>query len=200
MNSIEYENNKTNNKIYLIANIYIPIHSPKSSRESKPSLASLRNLDSTFLHNSSESQALVLVLVLMNLSPLRACCAFDRDRWRLALILRASRADMIVFSSASSSEAVSDALVEDLSHGNFRRILDVIDRFLSSRGGCNSSLVGVTLHTTTESSSSSSVTSTKSCELLLCRPRPLRNIGSIAPPPQMVEPSRSSSGRSNDRR
>ena len=175
------------------------MHSPKSSRESKPSLASLWNLDSTFLHNASESQALVLVLLLMNLSPLRASCAFDRDRWRLALILRSSRADMIVFSSTTSSEAVSDALDEDLSHGNFRRILDVIDRFFSSRGGCNSSLVGVTLHMTTESSSSSSVTSTKSCELL-CRPRPLRNIGSISlPPPLMVVESSRSSGWSNDR-
>ena len=168
------------------------MHSPKSSLATKPSFETEWNLASTVLHDSSASQALVLLLLLMNLRPFRACWALDLVRWSLAPILRASRADMTVLSSTciSSSIEMPDALDVDLSHGNFRRILDVTERFLSRRG---SSLVGVTLHTTTESSSSSSVTSTKSCGLLWLKP--LRKIGSIGPPPV----SSRSSGSSKER-
>lgn len=179
------------------------MHSPNSSLPSKPSLASDSNLASTFLHNSS-SQAPLMVLLLINLSPLRACCALDLVRWSLAFILRASRAVILLCSSVSD---VIDAREKDgdLSQGNFRRILDVTEGLLPKTPsdvpavGSSVAVVGVTLQTTMESSSSSSVTSTVSWSLF--RLRSLRNIGSIAPPttPPPERSSWSTSSNSNAR-
>lgn len=177
------------------------MHSPKSSRASKPSLASESNLASTFLHNSSAWEAPLAVLLLMNLRPLSACCALDFVRWSPALILRASRADIVLRSSVSDIDVRE--LDCDFSHGNFRRILDVTERLLARNPSGSTSpfaavVVGVTLQTTMESSSSSSVTSTVSWSSF--RLRSLRNIGSIAPPiPCSPESSSLSSNCSNAR-
>lgn len=150
------------------------MHSPKSSLESRPSLASELNLDSTRFHISSAS--LAPVVLLMNLRPLRARCALDFVRSSFAFSLRASRAEMM--SSSVSDEAMEDV---DLSHENFRRrVREVFDKVLlkiptpegeeevpplaPSLGlEVGVAVVGATLQTTMESFSSSSVTSTRSC-------------------------------------
>lgn len=181
------------------------MHSPKSSLASNPSLASESNRDSTRLHNSLASLDAPVVL-LINLSPLSARCALDLVRWSFALIFLASRAEIVL--SSISDEVVLEDL--DLPHPNFCRILDVADKLLfkipaewtsTPHPGSDVTEVGLglTLQTTMESLSSSSVTSTKSCWLFLLRS--LRNIGNIAPPSSqsLAEPESRSSGKSNVR-
>jgi hypothetical protein len=125
----------------------------------------------------------------------------------LAFNFRASLAEIAL--SSFSDHVVLDDL--DLNHPNFRLILDVADKLLSKIPaaapppgvlGVDITLpFGLTLQTTMESFSSSSVTSTNSSWLFLLRS--FKKIGNIAPPISqslaVSEPSRSSSGKSNVR-
>jgi len=163
------------------------MHSPKSSRASMPSLASKLKRSCTFPHNSS----LASPDLLMNLRPFRALCALDLVRSSFALIFRAFRA--VVTGSSAAATLSTDADDNDRSHGNFLRILDVIERLRATPApsspppllddgealGAEYAAAGVTLQRRTASFSSSSVISTSSLWWLLRRS--LRNTGIIAP-------------------
>lgn len=174
------------------------MHSPKSSLQSNPFLANDSNRDSTFLQISSDSDFSVVVL-LMNLSPLRALWALELVRLSLAFILRASRADTSTGGSSSASDGYS-CHDSDLSHDNFLRILNEDERLLAIKpppagGIIGFEFVGVTLQTKMESSSSCNVTSTKSAWSSLRRLKSSRKMGSIAPAPAPAP--QKSSGKSN---
>lgn len=147
------------------------MHSPKSSRASKPSLANTLNLSSTFRHSSSVASP----DLLMNLKPFKALCALDLVRSSFTLIFRAFRA--VTNGSSTLAAALStDADDIDRSHGNFLRILDVIERLRATPPPLPSPPAvlddgeafgaedgaGATLQSTTASFSSSSVISTSS--------------------------------------
>lgn len=165
------------------------MHSPKSSRASMPSLANKPNRSCTFPHNSS----LASPDLLMNLRPFRALCALDLVRSSFALIFRAFRA--VVTGSSAAATLSTDADDSERSHGNFLRILDVIERLRATPPtppsstppllddgealGAEYAAAGVTLQRRTASFSSSSVISTSSLWWLLRRS--LRNTGIIAP-------------------
>ena len=93
------------------------MHSPKSSRASKPSLANTLNLSSTFRHSSSVASP----DLLMNLNPFKALCALDLVRSSFTLIFRAFRAVTRGSSTAAEAAVTLSADADDIerSHGNF---------------------------------------------------------------------------------
>lgn len=148
------------------------MHSPKSSRERRPSRESLLKRSSTRRQRSVGSPQLPLVVWLMNFSPFNARFAPERVRARRAWARRASRAAAMAEKSLAEAEAEERRGDGDRSQENFRRILDVVEE-LRLRVGVVSGGTVATLRSTMESWSSSSITSTRS------EPSEERNTGAM---------------------
>jgi hypothetical protein len=173
------------------------MHSPKSSRARRPSRERAAKRSSTLPQSAAASAE--PVARLMNRRPLSARFAPDRDRFIRAWTRRRSRA-AIDASGAAAGTGRGDG---DRSHANVLRILDDVDehrlrlRPLPAPGVCipppasaagpypcgtPAAPVGVTLRTTMDSSSSSSITSTRSLWSE-------RYSGSIPPTPEPAPPA-----------